>query len=89
MSILTSLTQHFSKPKSSKSEAPEGLCPNCWGSQQYDDMIREMYEDKQVDVNNGEANHAFIQKFVVERVKGITLKKGNTGYECPTCKQIQ
>lgn len=45
-----------------------------------------MFADKQIDVNNNEASHAFIQKFVVERVNGITLKKGSNGYTCPTCK---
>ena len=88
MQLINNLIQYFSKSKSTDNVAPEGLCPNCWGNQQYDNVIREMYKDKQVDVNNTEANHAFIQKFVVERVKGITLKKGSSGYECPTCKIV-
>ena len=86
MSIIDNLTQYFNKPKTETSPEPEGLCPNCWGNQEYDNVIREMYADKQIDVNNHEANHSFIQKFVVERVSGITLKKGNDGYSCPTCK---
>ena len=86
MSLIENLVSHFSKPSSKESIAPEGLCPNCWGNQAYDNVIREMYKDKQIDVNNHEANHAFIQKFVVERVSGITLKKGANGLTCPTCK---
>ena len=69
-----------------KSETPEGFCLNCWGSQEYDKVIRDLYEDKQIDVNNKEANYAFIQKFVVEHIDGIHLKKGNNGLECPTCR---
>ena len=88
MQLITNLIQYFSKSESTDKEAPEGLCPNCWGNQQYDNVIREMYKDKQVDVTNHEANHSFIQKFVVERVKGITLQKGSSGYECPTCKIV-
>lgn len=86
MSLVERLTQYFKKPKTDQATAPDGLCPNCWGNQEYDNVIREMYVDKQIDVNNHESNHAFIQKFVVERVKGITLIKGADGYSCPTCK---
>ena len=65
-----------------------GACPNCWGEQEYDDMARDLIKDKQIDVNNGTARHAFIQDFVVNHVTGIHLQKGDTGYECPRCKTI-
>jgi hypothetical protein len=84
--MIETLINFFRKPKEeTKNEAPEGWCPNCWGTQEYDDQIREMYVDKQIDVNNHEANHAFIQKFVVKNLDGIHLKSGIKGYECPTC----
>lgn len=38
-------------------------------------MIRDMYIDKQIDVNNHDANYAFIQDFVVNRINGIRLTK--------------
>ncbi|MFT5723973.1 MAG: hypothetical protein ACI9JN_001090 [Bacteroidia bacterium] len=88
MALIDRLVQYFSKPQAEKQPVPEGLCPNCWGNQQYDKVVREMFIDKQIDVNNHETSHAFIQKFVVERVSGITLKKGTNGYECPTCKIV-
>lgn len=69
-----------------RGQSPQGFCPNCWGEQEYDSMIREMYEDKQIDVNNNQANYAFIQEFVVNRIEGIHLKKGDNSMECPTCK---
>ena len=79
--------QFFSKSKNeTQRKTPTGLCPNCWGKQEYDNQIREMYEDKQIDVNNGEAHYAFIQDFVVTYVEGIKLKKGNNSLECPTCR---
>ena len=74
--------------KKTKNKAPAGLCPNCWGEQEYDKQIREMYEDKQIDVNNHSANYAFVQDFLVNHIEGIRLKKGNNGYECPTCRVI-
>lgn len=66
----------------------QGVCPNCWGQQQYDGKFREMARDKQVDVNNHEARHSFIQEFVVDHVTGIHLQKEDSGLHCPKCKNI-
>ena len=85
--MIKKLVTFFNKSASeTKGQTPEGLCPNCWGEQEYDNMIRELYVDKQIDVNNHMANHAFIQDFVVTHLNGIKLKKGNNSFECPTCK---
>jgi hypothetical protein len=84
--MIDTLLNFFRKSKEeTKDSTPEGVCPNCWGNQEYDNQIREMYHDKQIDVNNKQANYAFIQDFVVNHIDGIRLKKGNNGYECPTC----
>ena len=85
--MINTLISFFSKSKEEvKEQTPEGYCPNCWGKQEYDNQVREMYEDKQIDVNNGSANYAFVQEFVVKHLDGIHLKKGNNSLECPTCK---
>ena len=86
MDIINSIIHFFKKPaEQTKGQTPEGMCPNCWGKQEYDGKIRELYEDKQIDVNNHMANYAFIQDFIVTQLDGIRLIKGNNGYECPTC----
>ena len=85
--MIDKLVSFFNKSKKeTENQVPEGFCPNCWGSQEYDNVVREMYEDKQVDVNNKQANYAFIQNFIVTQVNGIHLKKGNNSFDCPTCK---
>ena len=85
--MIKKLIDFFKKPKTAtKDQVPDGMCPNCWGEQEYDNQIRDLYKDKQIDVNNREANYAFIQKFVVNHVNGIHLKKGNNSFECPTCR---
>ena len=85
--MIESLIQFFKKsPDETKLDVPEGLCPNCWGSQEYDSVIRKMYHDKQIDVNNHEANYAFIQDFVVNKINGIKLKTDSNGSICPKCK---
>jgi len=85
--MIDKLLLFFKKPKEERQgNSPEGYCPNCWGSQEYDNEIRELYKDKQVDVNNHEAHYAFIQDFVVNHIDGIKLKRGNNSLECPTCR---
>lgn len=85
--MIERLIAFFKKPASeSQEEVPEGYCPNCWGEQEYDNIVRELYKDKQIDVNNHKANYAFIQDFVVTRIDGIHLKKGENSLDCPTCK---
>lgn len=73
-------------PKESVKEAPEGVCPVCWGHQQYGEEIRKVYKDKQIDVNNHAANQSFIQDFVTTNLTGIQLKKTDKGSQCPTCQ---
>jgi len=74
-------------PEETKNQVLEGVCPNCWGEQEYDNVIRQMYVDKQIDVNNHEKNYAFIQEFVVNRVNGIHLIKDDSCLICPACKK--
>lgn len=89
MGIIESLIHFFKQPPElTKDQVPEGVCPNCWGEQEYDNKIRDMYEDKQIDVNNATSNHAFIKDFVVTQISGIKLVRGNKGYACPTCRTI-
>lgn len=85
--MINKLIDFFKQPsEKTKGKTPEGLCPTCWGYQEYDNMIRKLYKDQQVDVNNHEANYSFIQDFMVTHLDGIKLKKGNNSFECPTCK---
>ena len=85
---MSNIFNFFTKPKTNTQDSvPEGYCPNCWGEQEYDRTIRKLYKDKQIDINNHEASHAFIQEFVVNQIEGIHLKKGDNSFDCPTCKR--
>jgi len=65
-----------------------GVCPNCWGKQDYDGQFLEVIEDRQVDANNKYANtrKALIQEFVENHVDGIWLKKDGEQMKCPMCE---
>lgn len=78
----------FSKLFNKKELIEGGVCPNCWGEQEYDGLVRDLIKDKQVDVNNHEAKHAFIQDFVVNHINGIHLEREGDAYKCPRCKRL-
>jgi len=76
-------------PKSKVEELTNDYCPNCWGDQEYGDVVREKFQDPQIDINNHEAKYAFVQKFMVTHLKGIKLQNTLEGKECPRCKAKQ
>lgn len=83
--MMKSLKKIFHKRPDQFDEVPEGVCPNCWGDQEYGNVVREKYKDLQIEVNNHSSKHAFIQNFVVTNLKGIQLKSKVSGLECLTC----
>lgn len=86
MNLVENIMAFFQKPKvETQDKAPEDVCANCWGVQEYDHMIRDMYKDKQIDVNNHEEHYAFIQDFVVNHIEGIHLIKEDDKLTCPNC----
>lgn len=74
--MVKNLISFFFKSKAeTKKQVPEGICPNCWGKQAYDNQVHELYTDEQIDINNHGANHDFIQDFAVKHLSGIHLRK--------------
>lgn len=89
MDIVKTLVDFFNKPKEETvNESPDGVCNLCWGYQEYDGKVRELYEDKQVNVNNHEDSYMLIQKFVKENVDGYHVKDGIV-HVCPNCGELE
>lgn len=88
MNIVNRIVEFFKKPtEETKDEAPEGICSLCWGFQEYDGKIRELYRDKQVDVNNHTDSYMLIQGFVKEHLDGYNVKDGIV-HVCPNCNEL-
>ncbi len=86
MDIIENIINYFkTNSDNNKDSSPNGICPICWGYQQYNGKIRTILVDKQIDVNNHKDSYMFIQDFVKNNIEGITLKVGIVS-ECPTCK---
>ena len=87
MSLLDSLKQLFGiKSSTPETVVPEGLCPNCWGKQDYDGQYLEGMRKDNIDLNNATAKLGWIQALALEKVEGIKLKETDDYFSCPTCK---
>jgi len=85
MDFFEHFLDYFNKPKEeTANRAPEGVCPICWGYQEYDHKIRKLFEDMQIDVINHQKKYTYVRKFVKEHIDGIRLLKGEVEI-CPKC----
>jgi len=85
MDFFKQLIDYFNQPKEeTENRSPEGVCPLCWGYQEYDHKIRKLFEDSQIDVINHKKKYTYVRKFVKEHLDGIRLVEGKVE-ECPTC----
>lgn len=88
MGFIDHLISYFKKPrKEVEGTSPTGTCPLCWGYQEYDGKIRKLLKDKQIDVNNHRDAYMKVEKFIVQYINGIKLKKGKIE-SCPSCSGI-
>lgn len=85
MDIIDNIIHYFkNKDANNKESAPEGTCPVCWGFQEYDGKIREVFKDKQIDINNHKGSYMIIQDFMKHNIDGIRLKEGKIT-NCQDC----
>lgn len=75
----------YLKSNNTHSKAPYGVCPNCWGHQEYEGKLYELMKLNNVDANNIDEKQAFIQKFVTNQMDGIILQKNSEHLVCVNC----
>jgi hypothetical protein len=88
MSLFNWLKKKNSGKKDDQEIANAGLCPNCWGSQAYDNKFVDAVKDQQISINNHDstANRAFIQDFVKTHLEPIKLKNSDIYDQSPVSK---
>lgn len=84
MNIVESIKTFF-KSKETNNEtmiSPDGVCPNCWGEQEWDGHFHELMRAKNITPESDTYN-SFIKEIVTKHIDGILIKE-NT-YTCKTC----
>lgn len=85
MNLIDNLVDFFKKPEEEiANKTPKGLCPVCWGYQQYNGKIRILLEDRQIDINNHKQVRPFFEEVIVKHVDGIKLRTAEF-IPCPDC----
>jgi hypothetical protein len=85
MNIIQNIKNYFnSKAEGNTTEtAPLGVCPNCWGKQEWDGEFYNLNKGNKL-VGNDQTYNSFIHKIVESNVVGISVNEDT--YECETCK---
>lgn len=82
-SLLAYLRENQEKPDK---EAPEGLCPNCWGRQEYGGNFYEAVKNHGLDVNTKQPEVGWIKDYAEKHLKGIRLETSDDSVACSKCK---
>ncbi len=84
MTIIESIKKYFKNKIENKetSSAPEGVCPNCWGKQEWDGHFYELMRAKNITPETDTYN-SFKKEIVTKYIDGIVLKEDT--YTCTTC----
>ena len=83
MNLADSIKRFF-KAKENKEptgEAPEGVCPNCWGRQEWEGNYYKLLKARNITPESNTYNNFIFE--VASKLDKITLKEDN--YECMTC----
>jgi len=83
MSITESIKKYFAKKSNNEetSKAPEGVCPNCWGSQDWEGEYYKFMKGEKGNPST-ETYNTFVQD-VARKLDKITVNKDT--YTCETC----
>jgi protein-arginine kinase activator protein McsA len=84
MNILENIKAYFNAKSDGNVslKTPEGVCPNCWGKQEWDGKFY-----KKIKANNITPEHDIYNNFIHEvsqRLGRITLKEDS--YKCENCQ---
>ena len=89
MDIRKALLNFIGKKEApSTSNAPEGICPNCWGREEYGGQFYDRVKNENLNVNNSDSNVGWVAAYANKNLSGIVLKRKGNGQEliCEKCQ---
>ena len=71
-----------------ETETPKGICPNCWGREEYAGHFYERVKQENLNAQSKDSNVGWIQAYANKNLSGIALKRSGNGEEliCPSCR---
>ena len=87
MKMIDALIDFLKKsPSQPKEETPKGLCPNCWGREEYGGQFFEAVKNHNVDINSKDPSIGWVQDYANKYLTGIELKAKDDQLVCQNCK---
>ncbi|MDX6748040.1 hypothetical protein SHK09_14680 [Polaribacter sp. PL03] len=85
MNIIESIKTYFTAKVegNTSKKAPVGICPNCWGKQEWEGDFYKQNKGNKL-VSNDQTYNNFINKIVESNISGIVINADT--YQCETCK---
>jgi len=87
MKIVDSIIKMITGQKDlSLADVPKGVCPNCWGRNEYGGAFYDAIKNEGIDINSLESHVGWVQDYADKHLSGITLKTENNENVCTSCK---
>lgn len=87
MSLFESIVKVFKNNSTpTAADVPEGICPNCWGRNEYGGKFYEAMKNENVDINNINEKKGWIQDYADKHLSSIQLDHTDAGTVCSKCK---
>ena len=87
MNIVESLINWLKRNKEpNTTDAPEGLCPNCWGRTEYGGQFYEAVRNENIDANTASTKVGWVQDYANKHLTAIQLKEEEGELVCSKCK---
>lgn len=80
------LKKLFGKKVDDKITPPKGVCPNCWGRQEYQGQIYEAIKKENLYVKSIDDKKGWIRAYAMENFPKIWLVEKEGVAHCETCQ---
>lgn len=84
MTLYNTLKSFLTNPNE-RAKAPENLCPNCWGRQEYQGKFFEAVKREGIDTQNLTEKKGWVQAYAEQHLSGIELVKSEQHKTCASC----
>ena len=86
MKIVDSIIKLLSSQKEMElAETPEGVCPNCWGREEYGSAFYKAAKNKGVNSSNASTHVGWVQEYADKYLTSIAIVTEDDSHVCKKC----
>lgn len=90
MNLVNSIFSFFNKKGTvTEQEFPSGVCPNCWGREEYGGYFYEAIKNENINIHDRNTSVGWVQDYANKHLSGITFQRNeNKELACKKCKLV-